>query len=58
MQQLALARKSVNCLGDVPATRRRSLLVLTAAEREDISRGLASDSQHNPRPESESVIPF
>jgi IS30 family transposase len=30
--------------GFVPAVRRRSLLVLTAAEREDISRGLASGS--------------
>jgi IS30 family transposase len=40
---------SIHCLlshhgGIVPATRRRSLLVLTAAEREDISRGLASGS--------------
>jgi len=36
---------SIHCLlshhgGIVPAVRRRSLLVLTAAEREDISRGL------------------
>src|SRR5712692_2736700 len=40
---------SIHCLlshhgGIVPAARRRSLLVLTAAEREDISRGLASGS--------------
>jgi IS30 family transposase len=40
---------SIHCLlahhgGIVPAVRRRSLLVLTAAEREDISRGLASGS--------------
>ena len=30
--------------GIVPAARRRSLLVLTLAEREDISRGIASGS--------------
>src|ERR1700716_2271007 len=30
--------------GIVPATRRRSLLTLTLAEREDISRGIASGS--------------
>src|SRR6202790_3892306 len=30
--------------GIVPATRRRSLLTLTRAEREDISRGIASGS--------------
>src|SRR3981189_800720 len=40
---------SIHCLlshhgGIVPAVRRRSLRVLTAAEREDISRGLASGS--------------
>src|SRR6267143_451213 len=40
---------SIHCLlshhgGIVQAVRRRSLLVLTAAEREDISRGLASGS--------------
>ena len=40
---------SIHCLlahhgGIVPAVRRRSLLVLTAVEREDISRGLASGS--------------
>ena len=40
---------SIHCVlshhgGIVPAARRRSLLVLTAAEREDISRGLASGS--------------
>src|ERR1700723_3868061 len=40
---------SVHCLlahhgGIVPAVRRRSLFVLTAVEREDISRGLASGS--------------
>jgi IS30 family transposase len=40
---------SIHCLlahhgGIVPRVRRRSLLVLTAAEREDISRGLASGS--------------
>jgi hypothetical protein len=40
---------SIHCLlshhgGMVPAVRRRSLLVLTAAEREDIPRGLASGS--------------
>ncbi len=40
---------SIHCLlshhgGIVPAARRRSLLVLTAAEREDISRVLASGS--------------
>src|SRR5713226_10483392 len=40
---------SIHCLlshhgGIVPAARRRSLLVLTASEREDISRGLASGS--------------
>jgi IS30 family transposase len=40
---------SIHCLlshhgGIVPAARRRSLLVLTAADREDISRGLASGS--------------
>src|SRR5882762_8022663 len=40
---------SIHCLlshhgGIVPTVRRRSLLVLTAAEREDISRGLASGS--------------
>ncbi|HWO36103.1 MAG TPA: helix-turn-helix domain-containing protein, partial [Candidatus Acidoferrum sp.] len=32
------------CGGIVPPVRRRSLLVLTAVEREDISRGLASGS--------------
>jgi hypothetical protein len=40
---------SIHCLlshhvGIVPAVRRRSLLVLSAVEREDISRGLASGS--------------
>ena len=40
---------SIHCLlshhgGIVPPVRRRSLLVLTAVEREDISRGLASGS--------------
>jgi hypothetical protein len=40
---------SIRCLvsrngGFVPAVRRRSLRVLTAVEREDISRGLASGS--------------
>jgi len=40
---------SIHCLlshhgGIVPAVRRRSLLVLTAVEREDISRGLSSGS--------------
>jgi hypothetical protein len=40
---------SIHCLlahhgGIVPATRRRSILSLTAVEREDISRGLASGS--------------
>src|ERR1700732_2724887 len=40
---------SIHCLlshhgGILPAVRRRSLLVLTAVEREDISRGLASGS--------------
>src|ERR1700674_5135878 len=40
---------SIHCLlshhgGIVPAVRRRSLLVLTAVEREDISRGLACGS--------------
>ena len=40
---------SIHCLlshlgGIVPAVRRRSLLVLTAVEREDISRGIASGS--------------
>ena len=30
--------------GIVPAARRRSLVTLTLAEREDISRGIASDS--------------
>jgi hypothetical protein len=40
---------SIRCLvsrngGFVPAARRRSLRVLTAVEREDISRGLASGS--------------
>jgi Helix-turn-helix domain len=40
---------SIQCLlshhgGIVPAVRRRSLLVLTAVEREDISRGLTSGS--------------
>src|ERR1700687_2998406 len=32
------------CAGIAPATRRRSLLTLTLAEREDISRGMASGS--------------
>ena len=40
---------SIHCLlahhgGIVPAVRRRSLLVLSAVEREDISRGIASGS--------------
>ncbi len=40
---------SIRCLvsrhgGIVPAVRRRSLLALTLAEREDISRGIASGS--------------
>jgi IS30 family transposase len=40
---------SIHCLlahhgGIVPASRRRSILSLTAVEREDISRGLASGS--------------
>ena len=40
---------SIHCFlsqhgGIVPPVRRRSLLVLTAVEREDISRGLASGS--------------
>src|SRR5271156_1487582 len=40
---------SIHCLlshhgGIVPAVRRRSLLVLNAVEREDISRGIASGS--------------
>jgi hypothetical protein len=56
---------SIHCLlshhgGIVPAVRRRALLVLTAVEREDISRGLASGSsirdiakglRHGGRPE-------
>jgi len=33
-----------SCGGIAPATRRRSRLALTLAEREDISRGIASDS--------------
>src|SRR5271169_5348930 len=44
-----LAHRSMDCLlshhgGIVPAARRRSLLALTLAEREDISRGIASGS--------------
>jgi hypothetical protein len=40
---------SIHCLlsqrgGIVPAARRRSLLMLTLAQREDISRGIASGS--------------
>src|SRR5277367_875866 len=43
------SHSSIRCVvslhgGIVPAVRRRSLLVLTAVEREDISRGLASGS--------------
>ena len=46
---LARPHTSIHCLlshhgGIVPAVRRRSLFVLTAVEREDISRGLASGS--------------